>query len=120
MSKVVNLSEKLKLFADHWHPRIIAQVDMYYVKLARVQGEFVWHNHQDQDEMFLVLSGEMTIKMHEGNVNLKEGDLYVVPRGVDHCPEAAEEASILVLERIDTPHTGDVVSRHTITTADWI
>lgn len=120
MSDVVNLSEKLKLFTDHWHPRVIAQVDMYYVKLARVKGEFVWHNHQDQDEMFLVLSGEMTIKMHGSNVHLKEGDLYVVPRGVDHCPEAAEEASILVLERIDTPHTGDVVSRHTITTADWI
>ncbi|MEK7248469.1 MAG: cupin domain-containing protein, partial [Chloroflexota bacterium] len=111
MSEVVNLSEKLKLFADHWHPRIIAQVDMYFVKLARVKGEFVWHNHQDQDEMFLVVSGEMTIKMHEGNVHLNEGDLYVVPRGVEHCPEAAEEASILVLERVDTPHTGDVVSR---------
>jgi mannose-6-phosphate isomerase-like protein (cupin superfamily) len=120
VSEIVNLPEKLKLFADHWHPRIIAQIDMYYVKLAKVQGEFVWHNHQDQDEMFLVLSGELTIKMHGKVVHLKEGDMYVVPRGVEHCPEAAEEASILLFERVDTPHTGDAVSRYTITTQDWI
>jgi len=120
VSDVVNLNEKLALFADHWHPRIVAQVDMYYVKLAKVKGEFVWHNHRNQDEMFLVLSGEMTIKLRDKSVHLAEGDLYVVPRGVDHCPEAAEEASILVLERVDTPHTGDAVSRQTITTADWI
>jgi mannose-6-phosphate isomerase-like protein (cupin superfamily) len=120
VSEVVNVPQKLKLFADHWHPRIIAQVDMYYVKLAKVQGEFVWHNHNNQDEMFLVLSGEITIKMRDKSVTLKEGDLYVVPRGVDHCPEAKEEASILLLERVDTPHTGDVITRETITTADWI
>jgi mannose-6-phosphate isomerase-like protein (cupin superfamily) len=120
VKEVVNLTEKLKLFADHWHPRIIAQVDMYYVKLAKVQGEFVWHNHQNQDEMFLVLSGEVTIKMREGNVTLREGDMYVVPRGVEHCPEAAQEASIMLFERVDTPHTGDVVDRLTVTTADWI
>lgn len=120
MSKPVNIGEKLKLIADHWHPRIIAQVDMYYLKLARIQGEFVWHNHQNQDEMFLVLSGEVTIKMHGENVTLKEGELYVVPRGIDHCPVAGEEASILLLERVDTPHTGDVVDRLTVTTADWI
>jgi mannose-6-phosphate isomerase-like protein (cupin superfamily) len=120
MKEPVNIGEKLKLFVDHWHPRIIAQLDMYYLKLAKVKGEFVWHNHQNQDEMFLVLSGELTIKMRDGNVQLKEGDVYVVPRGVEHCPEAAEEASILLLERVDTPHTGDVISRQTITTADWI
>jgi mannose-6-phosphate isomerase-like protein (cupin superfamily) len=70
--------------------------------------------------MFLVLSGELTIKMHGKDVHLKEGDMNVVPRGVEHCPEAAEEASILLFERVDTPHTGDAVSRHTITTQDWI
>ena len=120
MKEPVNIGEKLKLFADHWHPRIIAQLDMYYVKLAKVKGEFVWHNHQNQDEMFLVLSGQLTIKMRGGDVQLKEGDVYIVPRGVDHCPEAEEEAAILLLERVDTPHTGDAVSRQTITTADWI
>ena len=120
MRKVVNLSDKLKLFADHWHPRIVAEVDTYYLKLAKVRGQFVWHNHQDQDEMFLVLAGELTIKMRDGDVHLKEGELYVIPRGVDHCPEAAEETSILLLERADTAHTGDVVSRLTVTTQDWV
>lgn len=120
MREVINIGEKLKLFEDHWHPRIIAQVDMYYVKLAKVKGEFVWHNHQNQDELFLVLSGEVTIRMHEGDVTLKEGEMYVVPRGVEHCPAAAEEASIMLLERVDTPHTGDAVSRLTVTTADWV
>jgi len=120
VSDVMNLGEKLKLFEDTWHPRIIAQVDMYYVKLAKLHGEFVWHNHQDQDEMFLVISGEVTIKMRDKEVTLKEGDLYVVPRGVEHCPAAAEPAAVLLLERVDTPHTGDVVSRLTVTTADWI
>ena len=120
MSDVVNLKDKLSLFADQWHPRIIAQVDMYYVKLAKLQGEFVWHNHMNQDEMFLVLSGRVTIKMREKTLELAEGDMYVVPRGVDHCPEASEEAAVLLFERVDTPHTGDVIDKMTVTTADWI
>ena len=88
----INLKDKLALFADHWHPRIIAQVDMYYVKLAKLQGEFLWHSHMNQDEMFLVLSGEVTIKMRDKAVTLTEGDIYVVPRGVDHCPEASRRS----------------------------
>jgi mannose-6-phosphate isomerase-like protein (cupin superfamily) len=102
VGEVVNLREKLKLFADHWHPRIVAQVDRYYVKLAKVQGQFVWHNHQNQDEMFLVLAGELTIKMRDGDVRLNEGELFVIPRGVDHRPEADEETSVLLFERADT------------------
>jgi mannose-6-phosphate isomerase-like protein (cupin superfamily) len=120
LSDVINIPEKLAKFADHWHPRILAQVDMYYVKVAKMQGEFVWHNHMHQDEMFLVLSGEVTIKMKDRSVRLAEGEMFVVPRGVDHCPEAQEEAAVLLFERVDTPHTGDVISKMTVTTADWI
>jgi mannose-6-phosphate isomerase-like protein (cupin superfamily) len=120
VSDVINIAEKLTKFADHWHPRILAQVDMYYVKVAKLQGEFVWHNHMHQDEMFLVLSGEVTIKMKDRSVRLAEGEMFVVPRGVDHCPEAQEEAAVLLFERVDTPHTGDVISKMTVTTADWI
>ena len=120
MSDVVNISEKLALFSDHWHPRIIAQVDLYYVKLAKLQGEFVWHNHMNQDEMFLVLSGEVAIQMRDKTVELKEGEMFVVPRGVDHCPLAAKEAAVMLFERVDTPHTGDVIDKLTVTTADWI
>ena len=120
MSDIVNISEKLALFSDHWHSRIIAQVDLYYVKLAKLQGEFVWHNHMNQDEMFLVLSGEVTIQMRDKTVELKEGEMFVVPRGVDHCPLAANEAAVMLFERVDTPHTGDVIDKLTVTTADWI
>jgi mannose-6-phosphate isomerase-like protein (cupin superfamily) len=120
VSDTVNINEKLALFQDYWHPRIIAQVDMYYVKLARLKGEFVWHNHMNQDEMFLVISGEVTIKMRDKTVELREGEMFVVPRGVDHCPVSEEEAAVLLFERVDTPHTGDVVDKLTVTTADWI
>ena len=120
MTDIPNINEKLDLIHDHWHPRIIAQVDMYYVKLAKLKGEFVWHNHMDQDELFQVISGQVTIKMPDKAVTLGPGDIYVVPRAVDHCPVAEEEAAVLLFERVDTPHTGDAIDRLTITTADWI
>jgi mannose-6-phosphate isomerase-like protein (cupin superfamily) len=115
----VNLRHKLAKVRELWHPGIIAQVDDYHVKLARVQGEFVWHKHEDQDELFLVLSGELTIRMRDREVTLGESDLFVVPRGVEHCPFAAAETEVLVLERADTKHTGDVVSELTVPDQDW-
>jgi mannose-6-phosphate isomerase-like protein (cupin superfamily) len=116
----VNLREKLGRIEELWHPGIIAQVDGYHVKLAKVQGEFVWHTHDDQDEMFLVLGGELTIRMRGRDVVLSEGDLFVVPRGEEHCPVAAQETSLLVLERADTKHTGDVESELTVTDQEWL
>ena len=106
----VTLSEKLKLISDHWHPRIVARVDGYNVKLVKVKGEFVWHAHADQDEMFLVLEGEIVIRMRDGDVSLSRGDLFVVPKGTEHCPFAENEASLLVLGRADTDQTGGVAS----------
>ena len=102
----VTLSEKLKLIADHWHPRIVARVDGYHVKLVKVKGEFVWHAHDDQDEMFLVLDGNIVIRMRDGDVSLSAGDLFVVPKGVEHCPSAEDEASLLILALDDTDQTG--------------
>jgi mannose-6-phosphate isomerase-like protein (cupin superfamily) len=120
MSGIVSLREKLTRIEQLWHPYIVAQVDGYHVKLAKVQGEFVWHAHEEQDEMFLLLDGELTIRMHGGDVTLVEGDLFVVPRGVEHCPQSAGGASILLLERADTAHTGDVESELTVAEQEWI
>jgi mannose-6-phosphate isomerase-like protein (cupin superfamily) len=95
-------------------------MDGYLVKLAKVQGEFVWHTHQDQDELFLVIEGELTIRLPEGEVVLRPGDLYVVPRGVEHCPAADEEVSLLLIEREDTKHTGEVLTGMTVAEHEWI
>ncbi len=116
----VTLSEKLKLIADHWHPRIVARVDGYHVKLVKVKGEFVWHAHADQDEMFLVLDGNIVIRMRDGDVSLSPGDLFVVPRGIEHCPFAEDEASLLVLGRADIDQTGGVASELRAEDQEWI
>ena len=116
----VTLSEKLKLIADHWHPRIVARVDGYHVKLVKVKGEFVWHKHADQDEMFLVLVGNIVIRMRDGDVSLSPGDLFVVPKGTEHCPFAEHEASLLVLARADTDQTGGLASELRAEDQDWI
>jgi mannose-6-phosphate isomerase-like protein (cupin superfamily) len=120
MSKLVNLRDKLSRFDELWRPYIVAQVDGYHVKLAKVRGEFVWHTHDEQDEMFLVLAGELTIRMRDRDVSLAEGDMFVVPRGVEHCPRSERGASLLLLERADTAHTGNVASELTVADQDWI
>lgn len=107
MVAVVRLEDKLASFEDHWHPRIVAEVNDSHVKLAKVQGEFVWHKHDREDEMFLVLRGRLTIRLRDGEVELGPGELCVVPRGVEHMPVAQEEASILLLEPKTTRNTGD-------------
>lgn len=116
----VTLSDKLKLIAGHWHPRIIARVDEHYVKLVKVKGEFVWHAHADQDEMFLVLEGNIVIRLRDGDVSLSRGDLFVVPKGTEHCPFAENEASLLVLARSDTDQTGGVASVLRAEDQEWI
>ncbi|WP_411141719.1 cupin domain-containing protein [Streptomyces sp. x-80] len=103
----VNLAEKLALFSDHWGPRKIAALNDYEVKVVKVQGEFVWHTHEDTDELFLVISGRLTIQLRDGDVVLEPGELFVVPRGVEHCPRAAEETAILLLEPAGVVNTGD-------------
>ena len=107
MASKVNLAEKLSLFSEHWQPKIVARVNGNDVRIAKLQGEFVWHKHDDTDDFFLVVKGPVTIQLRDGDVELDEGELFVVPRGVEHCPRADEEASVLLIERAGTVNTGD-------------
>ena len=110
----VNLAEKFRLFDEHWSPRIVGELNGQYVKLAKLEGEFVWHHHEDEDEMFLVVKGRLTIKFPGEDVVLDKGEFLIVPRGVEHCPVAEEEAHVLLFEPVATAHTGNVQSERTI------
>ncbi len=103
----INLGEKLALFSDFWAPRVIARVDDYEVKLVKLQGDFVWHRHPAADELFLVLGGRLRMDFRDRQTELGEGEMIVVPAGVEHKPFAAEECRILLLERRGTVNTGD-------------
>ena len=104
---VCNLSSALETFEEHWSPRRVATINDYDVKVAKVLGDFVWHTHEETDELFLVLSGELTIGLRDGDVVLGPQEMYVVPRGVEHCPRADEEAHVLLIEPRGTVNTGD-------------
>lgn len=110
----INLSEKLARFADHWSPRIVAELNGQHVKLAKLKGEFVWHRHENEDELFLVLRGTLSIELRDRVVHLGEGELVIVPRGVEHKPVAEDEAHVLLLEPVSTVNTGNVWSERTV------
>ena len=103
----INLLERFSTFTDQWSPRIVAQMNDDHFKLARLQGEFVWHSHPETDEVFFVVEGEMKIHFRDGEVTLRPGEMYVVPRGVEHKPSAERECKILLVERAGTKNTGD-------------
>lgn len=103
----INLSEKLSMFTDHWSPKIVAGFNGHDVMVVKVKGEFNWHSHPDTDDFFLVLKGHIIIKMRDGDVHLKAGEMFVVPMGVEHCPVAEDEAELLLIEPSGTPNTGD-------------
>ena len=107
MARVVDLRDKLSLFSEHWSPKVVATMNDYEVKVAKVKGEFVWHSHADTDELFLVVDGYLTIRLPDGEVSLGPGQLFVVPRGVEHCPVAADEASIVLIEPAGVVNTGE-------------
>ncbi len=113
MLEKVNLSEKFRLFEEHWSPKIAGEVNDSYVKLVKVQGDFVWHKHDDEDEMFLVVKGRITIRLRDGDVRLDEGEFVVIPRGVEHMPVADEEAHVLLFEPKTVLNTGDVRNERT-------
>ncbi len=106
-AKPVNLAERLSRFSEHWSPKVVARYNGDDVMVVKVKGEFVWHSHPDTDDFFLVLKGRLRIEMRDGDVTLGPGDLYVVPRGVEHRPVAEEEAELLLIEPAGTPNTGD-------------
>jgi len=103
----INLAEKFSKFSEQWAPKIVAQMNDYHFKIVKIQGEFVWHSHPETDEVFIVLDGELTIHLREGDVTLRPGEMYVVPRGVEHKPEAKLECRMMLVEPAGTPNTGD-------------
>jgi mannose-6-phosphate isomerase-like protein (cupin superfamily) len=117
--QVINLSQKFSLLKEYWSPRIAGEINDSYVKLARLKGEFVWHQHDDEDELFLVVKGRLQIKLQAGDIWLSEGEFVIIPKGVEHCPVAEEEVQVLLLEPKSTVNTGNVVNERTV--ADqWI
>ncbi len=118
--EVINLKEKFELFNDHWSPKIIGQLNGQDVKLAKLQGEFVWHDHKNEDELFYVLKGSLIIEFRDKKVTLNEGEMLVIPRGVEHKPIAKEEVWILLFEPSNIKHTGDVSHEYTKETFDKI
>jgi mannose-6-phosphate isomerase-like protein (cupin superfamily) len=107
MTAAVHLAEKLTRFSEHWSPKIVADYNGNDIMVAKLKGEFTWHSHPDTDDFFLVLQGRLTIRMRGGDVHLGPGELYVVPKGVEHQPVAEEECHILLIEPRGTPNTGD-------------
>jgi mannose-6-phosphate isomerase-like protein (cupin superfamily) len=113
MSEVVTLRKVASDLSEYWSPRVVGEVDDAYVKVAKVKGSLTWHSHDREDEMFLVLRGRLRIEMEHKSVELREGDMFIVPKGVRHNPIAEEECHILLFERKSTAHTGDVITEKT-------
>lgn len=116
----INFLEKLAKFSEHWSPKIIAQMNDYHFKLVKVQGEFVWHQHAETDEVFLILGGTIRIDFRDGAVELKTGEMFVVPRGIEHRPVAARECKMLLVEPAGTINTGDTGGQLTAADNVWI
>jgi len=116
----VNLNAKFARFDEYWSPKIVGQLNGQYVKLAKLKGEFVWHHHQAEDEMFMVIKGRLVIRLRDKEVVLEEGEFCIVPRGVEHKPVAEQEAHVLLFEPQSTLHTGDVRSERTVDEQEWI
>lgn len=119
-SEPVNLAAKLALFSEHWSPKIVAALNDYEIKVVKLQGDFTWHDHKDTDEFFLVLSGQMTIEMRDRSVELRAGELFVVPKGVEHCPHATEECHVLLIEPAGVMNTGEAGGVQTAPRDQWI
>lgn len=109
MPHVVDLHERLSLFSEHWSPKVVARLNDYAVKVVKLKGEFVWHSHPETDELFLVLEGALTIQLRDGDVRLGPGQLYVVPKGIEHRPVAEGDVSVVLVEPEDTLNTGDAL-----------
>jgi mannose-6-phosphate isomerase-like protein (cupin superfamily) len=119
MIETIDLADKFAQFSEYWHPKIVGQLNDSYVKLARLKGEFVWHTHAQDDEMFLVVRGRLKIRLRDQELELGEGQLVIIPRGVEHLPVAEQEVQVLLLEPKSTINTGDQQSMRTVT-AEWI
>ena len=117
----INFSNKLSKFSEHWSPKIVARMNDYHLKVVKVQGEFVWHDHTDTDEVFIVIKGHLDILFRDGSVSLDEGEMYVVPKGVEHKPVAEQECHILLIEPAGLINTGNATDSDLTAPSDvWI
>lgn len=114
----INLADKFALIREHWSPKIVGELNGQHIKLAKVQGAFVWHHHADEDELFLVVKGQLTLKFRDGEVVLNEGECCIVPRGVEHQPVAEEEVHLLLFEPASTRNTGNIENERTVAEPD--
>ncbi len=120
MRTAINLEHKLSKFSEQWSPKIVAQMNDYHFKLVKLQGDFVWHDHEDTDEVFIVLDGEMTIHFRDGDVAVKRGEMFVIPKGVEHKTSARAECRAMLVETAGTVNTGDAGGDKTAPTDAWI
>jgi mannose-6-phosphate isomerase-like protein (cupin superfamily) len=116
----VNLAEKFSHIGEYWSPKIAGEINDTYLKLVKFQGEFVWHHHENEDELFLVVKGRLVIKFRDREITLNEGEFVVIPRGVEHLPVADEEVHVLLLEPKSTLNTGNVDSERTVANLEWL
>jgi mannose-6-phosphate isomerase-like protein (cupin superfamily) len=116
----VNLSEKLALFDEHWSPRIVGEINDSHVKLVKLKGEFVWHKHDREDEMFLVLKGTLLMKLRDRDIKIEEGEFVIIPKGVEHLPVAEAETHVLLFEPKTTLNTGDIENERTVQSPEQI
>lgn len=117
--QVINIAQKFNLFNEHWSPRIVGELNDSHIKLAKLHGEFVWHQHENEDEMFLIVKGKLLIKLRDRDLWLSEGEFVIIPKGVEHCPVAEEEVHVMLLEPKSTLNTGDQQNERTVE-AQWI
>lgn len=120
MYQAINFAEKLALFTEHWTPRVIAEMNDYQFKIVKIEGDFVWHDHEDTDETFIVLDGDLRIDFRDGAVNLGPGEMFVVPKGVEHKPYAASEVKLLLIEPHGVLNTGAEGGERTAENDVWI
>ncbi|VBB07207.1 Hypothetical protein LUCI_2451 [Lucifera butyrica] len=116
----INLSQKFSLFNDFWSPKIVGELNDSYIKLAKLKGEFDWHHHENEDELFLVVKGQLLIKFRDTEISLEEGELIVIPKGVDHLPIATDEVHVILIEPKGTLNTGNVITEKTKQTLEAI
>ncbi|PWJ48033.1 cupin domain-containing protein [Faecalicatena contorta] len=110
----ININDKLNTFSEYWSPKIVGDINETYVKLAKLKGEFVWHMHENEDEMFMVIKGRMVIKLRTEDIILNEGEIFIIPRGIEHMPVAEEEVHVMLFEPKTTLNTGNVKNEKTV------
>lgn len=120
MHEKINLKDKFQLFEDHWNPKIVGELNGQAVKLAKVKGTFVWHDHKEEDELFFIVKGVLKIEFRDRMVELHPGEMLIIPKGLEHRPIAEEEVHLMLFEPMATKHTGEVKSDLTVEKYDWI